>query len=129
MRADSLRRSRRPPNDFIHGLSPARLTANFSASASDTNSRKAMPCWAAADFARLNSASGISSVVFISYQFPIFMGGESNRRRRSFAAHLAGRLDLPRLGALHHEIRGAVRQRLYRARGLLPSGRDEAAAI
>ena len=74
IRADSLRRARSPPNDLIHGLSSPALSVNFSAIASDTNSRKAMPRWAAADFARLKRASGISSVVYICSHVPIFMG-------------------------------------------------------
>src|ERR1035441_2539946 len=74
MLADSLRRLRSLPNDLSHGLSLRPWTRNFSASASDTNSRNGIPCWAAADLARRKRASGISSVVFIYDDSPIFMG-------------------------------------------------------
>src|ERR1035437_5207483 len=70
----SLCKDRSLPNDFIHGLSSPPGARNLSASASVTNALSGIPRSAAADFARRNSGSGISSVVFIYPDSPIFMG-------------------------------------------------------
>ena len=65
IRADSFRRAFNLPNDAIQGYSSSPSIINFSATASETNSRKGIPRWAATVFARLKSASGSSRVVFI----------------------------------------------------------------